>query len=332
MNINIGVLGAGGWGTAIANLLAKKGFSVTLWVHSKELFRIMREKRENPFYLPRVHLSNGIFFTNSIEDAVKGKEVIVSVSPSHVTREIMEEAKPFIDERAMIISGTKGIENHSLMSMSQVIEEVLPFCHSVAVLSGPSFAKEVAQEAPTAVTLASKDMQKARWAQELFFTPYFRVYTTTDVLGVELGGALKNVIAIAAGISDGLGYGYNTRAALITRGLAEITRLGVKMGANPLTFSGLSGLGDLVLTCTGDLSRNRCLGMQLSKGRKLREILSSMEMVAEGVRTTISAYQLSKKFDVDMPITREVYLILYEEKPCKKALEDLLARELKDEL
>lgn len=332
MDIRIGILGAGSWGTTIANLLAKKEFSITLWVHNKELFQSIRDKRENPFYLPGITLSHGIFSTNSIEEAVKGKDIIVSISPSHVTREIMEKVRPFIDEGVMVISGTKGIENHSLMSMSQVIEDVLPLCHGVAVLSGPSFAKEVAQGVTTAVTLASKDMEKARWAQGLLSTPYLRVYTSTDVIGVELGGALKNVISIAAGISDGLGYGYNTRAALITRGLAEITRLGVKMGANPLTFSGLSGLGDLVLTCTGDLSRNRSLGIQLGKGKKLKEILSSMEMVAEGVRTTMSAYHLAKKFDVEMPITREVYLILYEEKPCKKALEDLLARDLKNEL
>ncbi len=330
----VGVIGAGGWGTALANLLAETGYPVGLWVYERDLCQGIRSKRENRLYLPGVKLSERITPTSSLREAVKGKQILVTASPSHLVRRVVKKAVPYLSPGALIVSASKGIENRSLLTMSQVLQEILPsqFRSRIATISGPSFAREVAQRIPTAVVVAARDQVVAQRLQELFNTPYFRIYTSPDLIGVELGGALKNVIALAAGVCDGLGLGFNTRAALFTRGLAEITRLGVKMGANPLTFSGLAGAGDLLLTCTGDLSRNRTVGIRLGKGMKIKEILLGMRMVAEGVKTTKSACKLSRKYQVEMPITEQVYLILYKNKPPEVAVKELMSRGLKTEL
>jgi glycerol-3-phosphate dehydrogenase (NAD(P)+) len=332
--MKIGVIGAGSWGTTLAKLLAEKGLSTTLWVFEKELIEEIKKKRINSYYLPDVVLPENLEFTNDLETAVKDRDIIVSVTPSHVVRNVMTEAVQFIKKGAVIVTASKGIENETLLTMSQVLEEVIPekLAVKIVALSGPSFAKDVAGCLPTAVTIASQDSDVCKFIQNIFSTSYFRTYTHSDVLGVELGGALKNVIAISAGVSDGLGLGSSTRAALITRGLAEITRLGLKLGADARTFMGLSGIGDLVLTCTGDLSRNRTVGIRLGKGEKLKDILSSMRMVAEGVKTAKSAYNLSKKLNVEMPITEETYRILYEDKDAKDAVISLMKRELKSEM
>ncbi len=323
------VIGAGSWGTALAKLLADKGREVILWGHRAAHIEQIRCEAENRLYLPGIKLDN-ITFTADI-NMVKGVAMVVMVVPSHVFRGVFKSLSPLLDKDTYVLSAVKGIENDTLMTMTRVIEDIkkdLP----VGVLSGPSFAKEVAAGIPTAVTVASADINQARVFQQAFFTEFFRVYTSTDVIGIELGGPLKNIIAIAAGICDGLGYGTNTRAALITRGLAEITRMGVKMGANPLTFSGLAGMGDLVLTCTGDLSRNRQVGLMLGQGKTLTDILAEMKMVAEGVKTTKSAWLLSRKIGVDMPILEQVYQVLYADKPCAEAVRDLLSRDQKEEL
>jgi glycerol-3-phosphate dehydrogenase (NAD(P)+) len=258
------------------------------------------------------------------------------VVPSHGFRQVFRDLLPHLGDNAAVISAAKGIENDTLMTMNQVMAaELAAFPGKrlrLGVLAGPSFAKEVAAGIPTAVAVAAATKEEARFFQDLFFTERFRVYASTDIIGQELGGALKNIIAIAAGICDGLGYGTNTRAALITRGLAEITRLGVKMGANPLTFSGLAGMGDLVLTCTGDLSRNRTVGLKLGQGMTISAILAEMRMVAEGVKTTKSAMALAQKVGVEMPILTQVYQVLYEDKPCQAAVRDLLARDQKEEM
>jgi len=331
--MNIGVVGAGSWGTTLADLLAKKGYAVTLWGFEQDLVERMTSTRENDLYLPGIPLAENLSFTADLATAVAGKEVLVLVSPSQVMRSVMARALPHIAPGALLVSASKGIENETLKTMSEVLEEVLPpqFGGRVAFLSGPSFAREVAAGMPTAVVAATGDAEVARRVQEIFSTDTFRVYTNDDVVGVEVGGALKNVIALAAGVSDGLGFGYNTRAALITRGLAEMTRLGVAMGANSATFAGLAGMGDLVLTCTGDLSRNRSVGMELGRGKSLEDVLAGMKMVAEGVKTTLSTYQLARKLEVEVPIVEQMYLILYENKPARQAVTDLMLRELKSE-
>jgi len=329
-----GVIGAGSWGTALAKLLAEKGIDVTLWVFEPDLCKEMKKTRENKYYLSGCSLPDGLRFTNSLEEAAEGKEIIVSVTPSHVVRQTVKKAVSHFKKGCIVVTASKGIENETLMTMSRVIEEEIPRSLNarIVALSGPSFAKDVANYLPTAVAVASGGDAESRKIQNIFSAPYFRTYTNKDILGVELGGALKNVIAIAAGISDGLGLGYSTRAALITRGLAEITRLGIKLGADPTTFMGLSGMGDLVLTCTGDLSRNRTVGIRLGRGEKLSEILSSMRMIAEGVKTTKSAYELSLRHGVEMPITEEVYKILYKNKEPKRGVGSLMKRELKSEM
>ena len=334
MKKEIGVIGAGSWGTALANLLAEKGYAVTLWVFEPDLCEILKRERENPVYLPKFILSENIKPTTSFAEVCLDKDIVVSVTPSHVVRSVISQTLPYLPDKSIIVSASKGIESDSLMTMSHVLKEVLPgkLHKTLVYLSGPSFAKEIIQKTPTAVAVASENMEAAGIVQEVFATSYFRVYTNSDVIGVELGGAVKNVIAIAAGVSDGLGFGYNTRAALITRGLAEISRLGVKMGANPLTFSGLAGLGDLVLTCTSDLSRNRSVGFRLGRGIKLKEILNEMKMVAEGVKTTKAVYRISKKLDVEMPITEQIYRLLYEDKPAKDVVTELMTRDLKCEM
>lgn len=329
----ITIIGAGSWGTALAKLLADKGEKVSVWGHRPELIADVNRLRENSLYLPGVKLGN-IEFTADLVKAVTGSYMLVMVVPSHVFREVFQKITPLLKKGTYILSATKGIENNTLMTMTEVMKDVLPIDSGmfIGVLSGPSFAKEVAGGIPTAVTVAATDKKIAQVFQEAFFTELFRVYTSDDVVGLELGGPLKNIVAIAAGICDGLGYGTNTRAALITRGLAEITRIGVKMGANPLTFSGLAGLGDLVLTCTGDLSRNRQVGLMLGNGKRLNDILAEMKMVAEGVKTTRSAWRLAQKNGVDMPILEQIYKVLYEDKPCSEAVKSLLSRDQKEEL
>ena len=330
------VVGAGSWGTALAMMLSDKGYRINLWCHRQEHVDEIVGNHENLTYLPGFKLSDNLTATADLKEAVTGQPVVVMVVPSHGFREVFHRLLPCLSDNTYVASAVKGIENDTLLTMDQVMEDELagmdspPVLH-LGVLAGPSFAKEVAAGVPTAVTVAAKSKEEALFFQEFFNAPLFRVYASTDMIGVELSGALKNIIAIAAGICDGLGYGTNTRAALITRGLAEISRLGIKMGANPLTFSGLGGLGDLVLTCTGDLSRNRTVGLKLGQGKKLATILDEMNMVAEGVKTTKSAWNLARKVDVEMPILEQVYQVLYNDKPCEVAARDLLARSLKEE-
>jgi glycerol-3-phosphate dehydrogenase (NAD(P)+) len=270
----------------------------------------------------------------SYEEALADKDIVMMVVPSHVFRDVLKNLKPYLKPDMRLIAATKGIENDTLKIMSQVVEDVLPKEYSdlFACLAGPSFAREVIVKQPTAVTIACRNLRHAEVLQRLYSTEFFRVYISDDLVGVQLCGALKNVIAIAAGAADGLGFGLNARAALITRGLAEITRLGVAMGANPMTFAGLSGIGDLVLTSTGDLSRNRTVGMKIGQGMTIEEITSGMDMVAEGIKTSISSYELAKKTGVEMPIISQVYEILYQRKDPKKAVKELMTRELKKEL
>lgn len=331
---DIAVIGAGSWGTALAKVLSDKGHRVWLWGHNPVHITAIQTKRENNRYLPGFPLAQSLRATSDLEEAVSGKQTLIMAVPSHVTRDIFKQITPFLQPGSTIVSATKGIENKTLMTMTQLLDEELRHAGisaHTAVLSGPSFAKEVAQRIPTAVTVAAHSVKVAEFIQNLFFTDRFRVYTSTDLIGLELGGALKNPIAIAAGICDGAGLGTNTRAALITRGLTEITRLGVKMGASPLTFAGLGGLGDLVLTCTGDLSRNRTVGVKLGQGMSLDAILAEMKMVAEGVKTTKSSWDLARRENVEMPILEQMYKVLYEDKPCSEAIEALLNRDQKGE-
>ncbi len=331
--MEIGVVGAGSWGTTLADLLAKKNHCVTLWAYEPDLVERMVSSRENDIFLKGFILSENLRFTNDLTAAVKGKDLVVLAPPSQVLRAILKQARSCFSPEPQLVSASKGIENGSLLTLSQVMDEMLPkeMARDAVFLSGPSFAREVAANTPTAVVAAGRSIDAAIKVQEVFSTDTFRVYTNEDVIGVELGGALKNVMAIAAGVSDGLGFGSNTRAALITRGLAEMTRMGTAMGASSATFAGLAGMGDLVLTCTGDLSRNRTVGLELGKGRALKEILSEMKMVAEGVKTTLSAFQLARKLEVDVPITDQMYQILFEGKEARRAVSELMERELKHE-
>ena len=328
--LKIAILGAGSWGTALGDLLAQKGFEVYLWARRKEVVQAINQQRENPYYLPQVKLSPRLRASTDMERVLAKAAVVILAIPSHALRQVLEENKSLLAEGSILVSTIKGIEEGSLLTMSQVIREILSDVY-VVVLSGPSFAEEVVQKRPTAVTVAGDQRDTVEKIQHLFATPYFRAYLSRDVLGVELAGALKNVIAIAVGISDGLGLGLNARAALITRGLAEISRLGVQLGANPLTFSGLAGLGDLVLTCTGPLSRNRTVGLRLGQGEKLPEILKDLKQVAEGVRTTSSARHLAQKHGIEMPITEAVYQVLYHQKDPLDMAHSLLSRRLKEE-
>jgi glycerol-3-phosphate dehydrogenase (NAD(P)+) len=329
----IGIIGAGSWGTTLANLLAEKGAAVTLWVYEEALLQDLKEKRCNTLYLPGIALNEKLEYTRSLQEAVAGKHVILWVTPSQVFRKQFTEALPFLPAEAIQVSASKGIENESLKRLSEIAVELNPALsdRKFTVLSGPSFAAEVCRKLPTAVVVASRDQESAASIQKLMSTPQLRIYTSRDVAGVELGGALKNVIAVATGIADGLGYGSNTRAALITRGLAEMMRLGGTLGAEPITFSGLSGLGDLVLTCTSSMSRNYRVGFQLGQGKSLQQILPEMNAVAEGVFTTRSAFFLAQRSQVAMPITQAVYQVLNEDKPASRAVQDLMGRELKPE-
>ncbi len=333
MTEKIGVIGAGAWGTALAMLLADQGQDVTLWMYEKDLAEEMARTRENRVYLPGFTLPPSIAVTSSLESAVKDKSLLLSVVPSHTVRTVTKQYATFLPKNAVIVSASKGIEIDTLMPLSEIFKDVLPkeFHSRLCFLSGPSFAKEVAQKMPTAITLACYDPAIGKRAQEVLSNSYFRVYTNQDVIGVELAGSLKNVVAIAAGALEGMGFGYNTTAALLTRGLAEMARLGVAMGGKLTTFSGLAGMGDLVLTCTGGLSRNRTLGTRLGKGEKLDDIMKGAKTVAEGVKTSKAARDLAGKFNIEMPIVDEVYQILYEGKDPRLALKDLMTRELKEE-
>jgi len=330
----IGVVGAGAWGTALADLLAVEGFKIDQWVYEAEVVEQIKATRENKYFLPGFTLSDNIFPSNDLTRVVTNKQIVLIVVPSHVMRETTLKMAGHLSEGTIVLSASKGIENKTLLTMSGVIKETLSATNGLklAVISGPSFAKEVAQRFPTVVTVASEDPKTSELIQRVFATRYFRVYTSNDMLGVELGGATKNVIAIAAGVVDGLGLGLNTRAALITRGMTEVRRLGVKLGANPRTFTGLAGFGDLVLTCTGNLSRNHTLGMQIGEGKKLTYILAEMRTVAEGVKTAKSVYFLSRKLEVEMPICHEMYRILYEDLSPQEAVHRLMTRDLRQEL
>lgn len=321
------VLVAGSWGTALASVLADNGYEVWLWTRDDAYAELMNRTRENPKYLPGARLSDGIRATASLEQAVRGSAVVVLAAPSSAMRSVAGQIKPYLDDGTLLIHATKGFEIESLKRMSLVIADELPHCDKrLAVLSGPSHAEEVIRKCPTTVVVASSSMQAAENAQDAFINPYFRVYTNPDVIGVEVGGALKNIIALGAGLSDGLGFGDNARAALMTRGLAEIGRLGIAMGADPLTFAGLAGIGDLVVTCTSKHSRNWRAGYALGQGQTLDQVLAAMGMVVEGVRTTRAAHELAKQSGVEMPITEQLYAVLFEQKPPKQAVEDLMGR------
>ena len=330
---NIGVIGAGAWGTVLAILLAEKKHEVTLWMYEKDLAEETALIHENRVFLPGFGLPASLKVTSSLETAVKDKSILLLVMPSHTVRTVTKQLRPFLSDNAVIICASKGIELDTLMLLSDVLKDVLPEAvhDRLCFLSGPSFAKEVAQKMPTAITLAAYDPEIGEKAQNVLSNTYFRVYTNPDVIGVELAGSLKNVVAIAAGVLQGMGYGYNSMAALLTRGLVEMARLGSSMGANPLTFSGLAGMGDLVLTCTGGLSRNRSLGVRLGKGEQLNDIIKGMKTVAEGVKTAKASRDLAKKYNINMPIVEEVYQILYEQKDPNKAANDLMNRELTGE-
>ena len=337
MSNRVAVIGAGSWGTALAKLLGDKGVDVALWGHTPEHIASLQQEKENTKYLPGAALPETVHPEADLDRAVDGKDCVVMVVPSHGYREVFAQLAPRLVDGALVVSAVKGVENTTLQTMTQVMQDTINqqnISHTIniGVLSGPSFAAEVAEEQPTAVTVAFTDKDSASSVQKLFSTPFFRAYTSSDVLGLEICAAMKNVIAIAAGIGDGLGYGLNSRAALITRGLAEITRLGVKLGAQPLTFAGLGGLGDLVLTCTGGLSRNRTVGLKLGEGKTLEQALSEMTMVAEGVRTTKSCYNLARKYGVEMPILEQTYQVLYANKDCRIAVQELFQRSLKEEI
>jgi len=325
----VAVIGAGSWGTTLASLLSKKGYDVSLWVYEKDLAEEIERTRLNKVYLPDIRLPENIMVSHRIDEVVNKARYILNVVPAQYTRAVFKEISPYLSNGSAIISASKGIERGTLMTISSVLKELTG--HEVAALSGPSFAKEVIKNLPTAVTLATENRNTGILLQELFNTSTFRVYTHNDILGVEIGGALKNVIAIAAGISDSLGLGNNARASLITRGLAEITRLGVAMGAEEKTFAGLSGLGDLVLTCTSSLSRNYTLGIKLGQGMKLKDILEQTISVVEGVETAESAFELSNKYNVEMPIVEQVYKIINEGKDPVLAVSDLMSRSMKPE-
>jgi glycerol-3-phosphate dehydrogenase (NAD(P)+) len=325
----ITVIGAGSWGTTLAYLLSGKGYDITLWVHGKDLAEEINNTRINSIYLPNIKLPDDMKVTNSIDEAVKKARYVLNAVPAQYTRSVFKEAIPYIIDEAIIISVSKGIERGTLLTVSSILKELSD--HPVAVLSGPSFAKEVIKKLPTAVTLATEDKNTGFILQEVFTTNNFRVYTHDDIPGVEIGGALKNVMAIASGISDSLGLGNNARASLITRGLIEMTRLGIAMGAKERTFSGLSGIGDLVLTCTSPLSRNYTVGVKLGQGIKLKDFLNQTKSVAEGVATAESAYELSKKYNIEMPIVEQVYKVIYQDKDPVLAVKDLMERSLKSE-
>lgn len=327
----ITILGDGGWGTTLAILLGKKGFNVTLWGAFKDNIQAIEKKRVNEKFLPRITIPNSIKLTSDLDMAVANSALIVVAIPSQFVRSTLKRLKGRYISKAPFLSVSKGIEIKTHKPISSVISEELGPNRQIAVLSGPTIAIEVAKGIPTAAVISSKNKALAGLLQDIFMTDRFRIYINSDVLGVELGGALKNIIAIGCGISDGLGFGTNTKSALLARGLAEMSRLGAAMGAKRETFSGISGLGDLVTTCISPHSRNRFVGEEIGKGKKLKEILSGMDMVAEGVATVKAGYFLSKRYNVSMPITEQVYKVLYKNKDPRIAVDDLMTREKKEE-
>ena len=330
--MRVSVVGAGSWGTTLANLLACKGYAARLWVREPELLEEMKQRGENPWFLPSVPLSGNIHPSSDLSEVLASSSFFLFVVPCQFLRRVLRQAKGSLPDSPVIICASKGIELENLKPMSQIVQDELgPLSPRYAILSGPSFAKEVSCGLPTAVSLGCADLELGRELQGLFSTEAFRVYANEDYRGVELGGALKNVMAIATGISDGLEFGLDARAALITRGLAEMSRLGKAIGANPATFMGLSGIGDLVLTCTGDLSRNRQVGLRLGRGEKLQAILADMQMVAEGVKTAEAVYRWSRELGIELPISEQVYSMLYEDKEPAQAVQELMQRELKEE-
>lgn len=331
--MKIAVIGAGSWGTALANVVAANGHDTTLWAYEPELVHGMAATRINHLFLPGIELHHSLKYTGNLVEAATGAELLLLVTPTQVMRGVLAGIQNVLMPTTILASASKGIELQTLCTVSQVCAEVLgtAVMDRFVALSGPTFAKEVAEGLPSLIVAGSGNEQAARQVQAVFSNPVFRVYTSADTIGVELGGAVKNVIAIAAGISDGLGFGHNTRAALITRGLAEIKRLGRAMGAQDATFAGLAGMGDLVLTCTGDLSRNRTVGIKLGQGQTLEAIMAEMRMVAEGVKSAESVNALAQRLGVDMPITQKVFEILYCEKPARQAVLELMSRDLKPE-
>ncbi len=324
------VIGAGAWGTALSAVLAENGHDVTIWAFEADVAEAIEDRHENPRFLPGTGLAASIRGTTDKAEALTDAELVVVASPSHVVRAVLESCHGWTLPAAPVVVATKGIERGTLSLMTEVVSEALPG-RPIVGLSGPSFAVEVVARQPTAIVAASRDLAAATFVQSALSSPILRVYTHDDVIGVELGGALKNVMAVATGISDGLALGFNARAALITRGLAEMIRLGIRLGARPATFAGLTGIGDLVLTCTGALSRNRAVGLEIGRGRTLSEVLASRETVAEGVVTTESAMGLAAREGVDMPIVTAVHRILFERQPARWALVELMTRGLRSE-
>jgi len=328
--LRISILGDGGWGTTLAILLCRKDYAITLWGAFDNYSKIMAKSRLNPKFLPGIRIPRQIEITSDLKKAVINKDIIVIAIPSQYTRGILKKIKRYFNSSTIFLSVTKGIEIKSSKRISEIVHaELGPV--KLAVLSGPTIAQEVARGIPTTAVVASKNKKIRKLLQGIFNTERFRVYTNADIIGVELGGSLKNVIAIACGVSDGLGFGTNTKAAILARGLAEISRLGKAMGANLATFSGISGLGDLITTCISKQSRNRFVGEQIGRGKTLKSIYKNMQMVAEGVPTAKSAYALSKKYKVDMPITKEVYGLLYKNKSPLQAVRDLMSRKSREE-
>lgn len=332
--VRIGVVGAGSWGTALAHLLAAKGLSPTLWAYEPELPHQIENEHENKIYLPGIQLAEGISVSNDLTAVVADKDIVLMVVPSHLMRDVSAKMTDSLSPEAIIVTASKGIEIGTHLTMTGVLDETLKDIPKdrLTALSGPTFAREVASNLPSVLTVAAEQQETAEFLQQVFSAPLFRVYTNNDVTGVQLGGAVKNVIAVASGVCDGLGLGLNARAAMITRGLAEMRRLGIAMGADPHTFAGLAGVGDLILTCTGNLSRNYTVGMKLGQGMKLDDILSHMRMVAEGVKTAKSIYNLSRRIGVEMPICNEMYAILYEDLEPREAVFRLMTRSLKHEI
>jgi len=331
--MKISVFGAGGWGTTLAILLHYNGHDVTLWEYKKNYSKILDKTRKNEMYLPGIEIPKEIKITNNPEESASNKNMIVLAVPSQFLRSVVENLSYSGIKNSILVSVAKGIENNSMMTMSQMLKDVFPLIDEgqIGVLSGPSHAEEVSRKIPTAIVAASSNIETSKSIQVAFMTAYFRVYSSTDIVGVELGGAFKNVIAIGAGIVDGVKFGDNTKAAIMTRGIAEISRLGEAMGALPETFAGLSGMGDLIVTCMSRHSRNRFVGEQIGSGKKLKEVLKSMDMIAEGVETSRSVTQLSKNHNVETPIADEVYKILFEDKDPVKATTDLMTRDKKRE-
>ncbi len=330
---SLGVIGAGAWGTALAKHLAEKGLEIRLWAYEREVVDSINTAHENRVFLPGVPLPRTLTATTSLTEAIERCDGLLFVVPSHVTRQVLRNLASCLSRPMPLLSATKGIEEDSSKLMTQIMDEVLPESMEpyLMALSGPSFASELSAGKPTAVCLAGRDPQLVARFQAALMTPALRVYADGDLIGLQLGGALKNVMALAAGVVDGLELGHNARAALITRGLAEIVRLGMAMGADPRTFYGLSGVGDLVLTCTGSLSRNHTVGVRLGQGESLDAILGGMQAVAEGVRTARAALGLARRHQVEMPITQEINAVLFEGKSCRKAVSDLMERDAKPE-